>query len=109
AKKIAKMGEAVLDRLLELSESGVWFTRAAAALGLGELGMEPAVPSLARILKKDRNRTVIKEATVAIARILIRNHRDISYLDQFGIRMEFLSYLNEYARELKPRLGLKSD
>ncbi|RKX70546.1 hypothetical protein DRP53_04710 [candidate division WOR-3 bacterium] len=109
AQRIATYGERVIDRLMDLLKGGVWFTRAAAALALGELGLERSLPVLTELLKKDRNRTVIKEVTRAIGRILIKNHRDLSYLDQFEIREEFVRRLNEYGRDLRAGLGLRSD
>lgn len=108
AKRIVRYGEHGLIRLVDLLKSGVWFTRAAAAVALGGIGLERAIRPLAEVFNQDRNRTVIKEVTRAIAQILIKNHRDISYLDQYDIRLKFINRLNEYGDEFKGKLGLRS-
>lgn len=109
AERIVAYGDEVVERLLNLLRSGVWFTRAASAIALGEIGSERGVKPLIEVFKKDRNRTVIKEATRAIAQILIKNRRDISYLDQFGIKLDFIERLDEHGNEFRGKLGLRSD
>jgi len=109
AQRIVVYGEQILGRLIELLQAGIWFTRAAAAIAIGEIGSEIAYKPLINVFNQDRNRMVIKETTRALARILIKNRRDISYLDRFEIRHKFIKCLNDYGSEFKEKLGLRSD
>jgi len=70
AHALASLGELVLGPLVERLDSGLWYTRAAAASALGRMKAPDAAPALAATLR-DPNRTVRDaawDALTALAR-----------------------------------------
>jgi len=59
-------GEEVVPRINALVESGLWYTRAAAARALGKMGQVSGLPQLVAVLS-DSNRTVQGAALASIA------------------------------------------
>lgn len=68
---LATMGEAVVEPLLEHLNSGLWYTRASAAIALGRMGFPRAAAPLVGMLK-DPNRTV-RDAVWDALVLLCRN------------------------------------
>ena len=68
ARCLATLGERVIDALTEHLDSGLWYTRSAAASALGRIGSPLAAAALVGTLL-DPNRTVRDSAWEAIARL----------------------------------------
>lgn len=66
AHALASIGEAVLEPLVERLDSGLWYTRAAAAAALGRMCSPDAAAALTATLR-DPNRTVRDAAWDALA------------------------------------------
>lgn len=73
AHELAKLGIKVMPRLMRLCSKGYWFTRAAACLSLGEIGDPAALPPILRLVLKDDNPTVAKEARTALVKIALKD------------------------------------
>jgi len=73
AKELSAFGMRVVPRLLKVARSSLWYTRSASCFALGEIGDIRAMDVLVDLIKNDSNPTVLKEATVALAKILLRN------------------------------------
>jgi HEAT repeat protein len=73
AHELAKLGTKVMPRLMRLCSKGYWFTRAAACLSLGEIGDPAALPPIMKLVLKDDNPTVAKEARIALVKIALKN------------------------------------
>lgn len=69
AMKITQFGSRVVGRLERLLARGYWYTRAAACLALGEIGSPRPVPAIVRLLLREDNPTVTKEAAAALVKI----------------------------------------
>ncbi len=65
ARALATLGEAVVGPLIEYLESGLWYTRTAAASALGRMAFPAAARPLTQLLR-DPNRTVRDAARDAI-------------------------------------------
>jgi HEAT repeat protein len=75
-RELATMGEEVVEPLIELLQSGLWYTRAAAATALGSIGLPLAAEPLSTLLR-DANRTVrdaARDALLLLARHEISSH-----------------------------------
>lgn len=66
AHALASLGEVVLGPLVERLDSGLWYTRAAAAAALGRMGAPESASALTATLR-DPNRTVRDAAWDALA------------------------------------------
>ena len=65
ARTLATLGERVVERLIELLEYGLWYTRSAAASALGRMALPVAALPLVALLR-DPNRTVRDSARDAL-------------------------------------------
>jgi HEAT repeat protein len=75
-RALGSMGEVVLDPLVEMLQSGLWFTRAAAATALGRTALPVAAAPLTQMLR-DTNRTVrdaARDALLALAKQELAAH-----------------------------------
>ena len=75
-RALAGMGEEVVEPLIEYLQSGLWYTRAAAAATLGAIGLPLAAEPLTELLR-DANRTVrdaARDALLSLARHELSAH-----------------------------------
>ncbi|HEY6572338.1 MAG TPA: HEAT repeat domain-containing protein [Candidatus Eisenbacteria bacterium] len=75
-RSLATMGEEVVEPLIDYLQSGLWYTRAAAATALGAIGLPIAAEPLAALLR-DANRTVrdaARDALLLLARQELAAH-----------------------------------
>ncbi|HET9951037.1 MAG TPA: HEAT repeat domain-containing protein [Candidatus Eisenbacteria bacterium] len=75
-RSLAGMGEEVVEPLIDYLQSGLWYTRAAAATALGAIGLPLAAEPLTELLR-DANRTVrdaARDALLLLARHEISAH-----------------------------------
>uniref|UniRef100_A0A7C4UFW1 HEAT repeat domain-containing protein n=1 Tax=candidate division WOR-3 bacterium TaxID=2052148 RepID=A0A7C4UFW1_UNCW3 len=56
---LATKGEKILDKLINLLEEGIWFTKASAAKTLGNIGSIQSLPHLLKFI--DDNNSVVRE------------------------------------------------
>jgi len=76
SRALAGLGEGVVDPLIELLGSGLWYTLTAAAAALGSMGLPIAAAPLTELLR-DVNRTVrdaVRDALVALCRNEMGRH-----------------------------------
>jgi len=69
AYRLAEFGGRIVPRLKKVCYQGLWFSRAAACITLGEIGDLRALNAIIQLLLNDENPTVIKEASVALCKI----------------------------------------
>ena len=75
-RALSTMGEEVVEPLIEYLQSGLWYTRAAAAASLGAIGLPLAAEPLTLLLR-DANRTVrdaARDALVSLSRHELSAH-----------------------------------
>lgn len=75
-RALATMGEDVVEPLIEYLQSGLWYTRAAAATALGAIALPIAAEPIAALLR-DANRTVrdaARDALLQLARQELAAH-----------------------------------
>ena len=73
AKELTAFGARVVPRLLKVAESSLWYARSASCFTLGEIGDIRSIDILVELIKHDDNPTVLKEATLALGKVIIRN------------------------------------
>ena len=69
---LADRGEKIADRLINILNTGIWYTRAAAAKTLGLIGKISYIPELLRY-RDDSNEVVKEEVKNAVKNIVERN------------------------------------
>jgi HEAT repeat protein len=70
---------------MRLCSKGYWFTRAAACLSLGEIGDAEALPPILKLVLKDDNPTVVKEARTALLKIALKDPQGSAQQIALGI------------------------
>ncbi len=73
ARELAGFGARVVPRLLKVVRSSLWYARAAACFALGEIGDIRAFDPMVDFVKTDSNPTVLREACISLAKILLKN------------------------------------
>ncbi|HEX7319183.1 MAG TPA: HEAT repeat domain-containing protein [bacterium] len=86
AHELARLGTKVMPRLMRLCSKGYWFTRAAACLSLGEIGDPAALPPILKLVLKDDNPTVAKEARIALVKIVLKDPQGSAWRIAEGIK-----------------------
>ncbi len=99
-KELSRYGNKIVPRLKKLCNKGFWYTRAAACRTLGEIGDLDATETIIKLLLKDDNPTVIKEARIALTKLVEKNGDDFfarvkEIHDQHHLDSSTLLILNE--------------
>jgi HEAT repeat protein len=99
AHELVKFGKRVVPRLKKISSSGLWFSRAAASIALGEIANLRALDSIIYLILNDKNPTVIKEASGALCKIA-RKH-PLEFIDQLDENIESKTDKEKILRTIK--------
>lgn len=96
AKELVKFGSRVVPRLLKVARSSLWYARSASCNALGEIADIRAIDIMLELIRTDTNPTVLKEATIALAKILLRNLPFLKDRVEEAMWQRFSSLLKEY-------------
>ncbi len=100
AKELCLFGGRVVPRLLKVAASSLWYARSAACYSLGEIGDLRAMDVIVDLINKDNNPTVVREATIALAKILLKNLPFVKDRLEEKFWQRFISLLKEFDRNL---------
>jgi len=100
AKELSQFGSRVVPRLLKVAKSSLWYARSASCFALGEIGDVRALETLVELIKNDDNPTVLKEATLALGKVLLKNLPFVKDRLEESFWSRFTDLLNGFDRNL---------
>lgn len=100
AKELGQFGPRVVPRLLKVARSSLWYARAASCVALGEIGDVRALETCVELIKTDDNPTVLREATVALGKVLLKNLPFVKDRLEESFWSRFTGLLSEFDRNL---------
>lgn len=100
AKELTAFGSRVVPRLLKVAESSLWYARSASCFTLGEIGDIRAIDILVELINRDDNPTVLKEATLALGKVILRNLPFVKDRLEGAFWQRFTVLLKEYDAHL---------